>query len=186
MITDPGAPRPGVFTSVKPRVTTTTYVGTVTISDTITTGWWPWQSVFGEGRGEGSGAGRGDEEALEGSALQVGVGYFETSPRPDGAWEYGIMLHEDDRGRGVDVLGLDEDDGSSSSSSIVILRPCHLVYQTARRSILLAPPANAFSGLWSSVRRRHGFLAVVALTSILSKFLIVLLSNVPYRVTQTF
>ncbi|KAI1488915.1 hypothetical protein F5X96DRAFT_45226 [Biscogniauxia mediterranea] len=29
--------------------------------------------------------------------------------------------------------------------------------QTARRSILLAPPANAFSGLWSSVRRRHGF-----------------------------
>ncbi|KAI5928210.1 hypothetical protein F4810DRAFT_719863 [Camillea tinctor] len=78
---------------------------------------------------------------------------------------------------------------SSFFDSIAILSPYHLLSsspQTARRSILLAPPTNAFSGLWSSIRRRHGFLAVVALTSILSEFLTVFLSNVPYRVNQTF
>ncbi|KAI1101401.1 hypothetical protein F4804DRAFT_12006 [Jackrogersella minutella] len=29
--------------------------------------------------------------------------------------------------------------------------------QHARRSILLAPPTKAFSGLWSVIRRRHNF-----------------------------
>lgn len=72
---------------------------------------------------------------------------------------------------------------------IAILSPYQLLAnspQHARRSILLAPPTNAFSGLVSSVRRRHGFLAVVALTSILSEFLTIFLSNIPYRVTQTY
>ncbi|KAI0598657.1 hypothetical protein F4775DRAFT_553791 [Biscogniauxia sp. FL1348] len=239
--------------------------------------------------GEGGTGGEEEEGVVLGEAMKrllkhrrFKLGYFKTSP--DGAWEYGIMLHEDDRG-GVDVLGLDDDDGSGSSSSssssdvqaarrggrydagtskketkrhlpflmlgyagrllllfvlcgllalilyynntggdtpferfmdsesfgvrflftgvgvvisffwslffdsIAILSPYHLLSnspQTARRSILLAPPTNAFSGLWSSVRRRHGFLAVVALTSILSEFLTMFLSNVPYRVTQTF
>ncbi|KAF3071243.1 hypothetical protein GL218_00614 [Daldinia childiae] len=78
---------------------------------------------------------------------------------------------------------------ASFFSSIAVLSPYQLLAsspQHARRSILLAPPTNAFSGLLSSVRRRHGFLAVVALTSILSEFLTVFLSNIPYRVTQTF
>ncbi|KAI0854031.1 hypothetical protein F5Y00DRAFT_224340 [Daldinia vernicosa] len=78
---------------------------------------------------------------------------------------------------------------ASFFSSIAILSPYQLLAsspQHARRSILLAPPTNAFSGLLSSVRRRHGFLAVVALTSILSEFLTIFLSNIPYRVTQTF
>ncbi|KAI2632658.1 hypothetical protein GGS26DRAFT_85697 [Hypomontagnella submonticulosa] len=78
---------------------------------------------------------------------------------------------------------------ASFFSSIAILSPYQLLAnspQHARRSILLAPPTNAFSGLVSSVRRRHGFLAVVALTSILSEFLTIFLSNIPYRVTQTY
>ncbi|KAI1480607.1 hypothetical protein F4774DRAFT_377857 [Daldinia eschscholtzii] len=78
---------------------------------------------------------------------------------------------------------------ASFFSSIAILSPYQLLAnspQHARRSILLAPPTNAFSGLLSSVRRRHVFLAVVASTSILSEFLTIFLSNIPYRVTQTF
>ncbi|KAI8964813.1 hypothetical protein F5Y11DRAFT_71337 [Daldinia sp. FL1419] len=78
---------------------------------------------------------------------------------------------------------------ASFFSSIAILSPYQLLAnspQHARRSILLAPPTNAFSGLLSSVKRRHGFLAVVASTSILSEFLTIFLSNIPFRVTQTF
>ncbi|XXG96339.1 hypothetical protein Hte_002621 [Hypoxylon texense] len=78
---------------------------------------------------------------------------------------------------------------ASFFSSIAILSPYQLLAkspQHARRSILLAPPTNAFSGLWSSVRRRHGFLAVVAVTSILSEFLTIFLGNIPFRVTQTY
>ncbi|KAI1456518.1 hypothetical protein F4805DRAFT_226957 [Annulohypoxylon moriforme] len=78
---------------------------------------------------------------------------------------------------------------ASFFSSIAILSPYQLLAsspQQARRSILLAPPTNAFSGLWSAIRRRHSFLAVVAVTSILSEFLTIFLSNVPFRVTQTF
>ncbi|KAI1769766.1 hypothetical protein F4818DRAFT_456612 [Hypoxylon cercidicola] len=73
-------------------------------------------------------------------------------------------------------------------SSIAILSPYQLLAkspQHARRSILLAPPTNAFSGLWSSIRRRHGFLAVVALASILSEFLTIFLGNIPFQITQT-
>lgn len=78
---------------------------------------------------------------------------------------------------------------ASFFSSIAMLSPYQLLAsspQQARRSILLAPPTNAFSGLWSAIRRRHSFLAIVAVTSILSEFLTIFLSNVPYRVTQTF
>ncbi|OTB08920.1 hypothetical protein M426DRAFT_6952 [Hypoxylon sp. CI-4A] len=78
---------------------------------------------------------------------------------------------------------------ASFFGSIAILSPYQLLAkspQHARHSILLAPPTNAFSGLWSAVRRRDTFLAIVALTSILSEFLTIFLSNIPYRVTQTF
>ncbi|KAI5860405.1 hypothetical protein GGS23DRAFT_613962 [Durotheca rogersii] len=74
-------------------------------------------------------------------------------------------------------------------SSIAVVSPYKLLAsgpQRAGRSILLAPPTNAFSGLWSALRRRHGFLAAAAATSILSEFLTVFLSNVPFRVTQTY
>ncbi|CAJ2512122.1 Uu.00g077470.m01.CDS01 [Anthostomella pinea] len=78
---------------------------------------------------------------------------------------------------------------ASFFNSIAIMSPYQQLAQSpqqARRSILVAPPTNAFSGLWSSIRRRHGFLAVVALTSILSEFLTIFLGNIPFRVTQTF
>ena len=72
---------------------------------------------------------------------------------------------------------------------IAVLSPYHLLEQKpqpAQRSILLAPPTNPVSGLWTAVRRRHGYLAVVALTAVLSEFLPILLSEVPFRVSQTF
>jgi len=57
--------------------------------------------------------------------------------------------------------------------------------QPARRSVLLAPPTNPFSGLITAVRRRHAFLILVALVAILSEFLPLLLSQIPWRVSQT-
>ncbi|KAK9778073.1 hypothetical protein SCAR479_05399 [Seiridium cardinale] len=50
---------------------------------------------------------------------------------------------------------------------------------------LLSPPANPFSGVVSGCRRRHTFLALVDLTAVLSEFLTMFLSNIPFRVTQT-
>ncbi|RYO77878.1 hypothetical protein DL764_010169 [Monosporascus ibericus] len=78
---------------------------------------------------------------------------------------------------------------SSFFDSVAVFSPYHLLAQAPRsagRSILLAPPTNAFSGLWSAVRRHDGFLAVVALTSILSELLPVLLAEIPFRVSQTY
>ncbi|KAI0513066.1 hypothetical protein F5B22DRAFT_285910 [Xylaria bambusicola] len=56
----------------------------------------------------------------------------------------------------------------------------------ASKSILLAPPTNAFSGLWHSIRTRRFFLGVVSLASILSESLGIFLGNVRFQVTQTF
>ncbi|KAJ2981097.1 hypothetical protein NUW58_g4710 [Xylaria curta] len=56
----------------------------------------------------------------------------------------------------------------------------------AGESILLAPPSNAFSGLWHAVRTRRAFLGLVSLASILSESLSIFLGNVPFQVTQTF
>ncbi|RYP47636.1 hypothetical protein DL768_006334 [Monosporascus sp. mg162] len=78
---------------------------------------------------------------------------------------------------------------SAFFNSVAVLSPYHLLArapQSAGRSILLAPPTNAFSGLWSAIRRRDGFLAVVALTSVLSELLPVLLAEIPFRVSQTY
>jgi hypothetical protein len=69
------------------------------------------------------------------------------------------------------------------------MSPYHLLSsrpQYARHSILLSPPTNAFSGIYSGIRRHHSFLAIVGLTSVLSEFLTIFLANVPFRVTQTF
>ena len=38
----------------------------------------------------------------------------------------------------------------------------------------------------SAVKQRHGFLITVAFTAILAEFMPILLSNVPFRVTQTW
>ncbi|KAI0418768.1 hypothetical protein F5X98DRAFT_109463 [Xylaria grammica] len=56
----------------------------------------------------------------------------------------------------------------------------------ASQSILRASPTNAFSGLRHAAQTRRSFLGIVSLASIFAQFLSIFLSNVPYRVTQTF
>ncbi|KAI0204021.1 hypothetical protein F4808DRAFT_448795 [Astrocystis sublimbata] len=56
----------------------------------------------------------------------------------------------------------------------------------AAQSVLLAPPTNAFSGLWHSIRTRRIFLGLVSLTSIFSESLGLFLGNVRFQVTQTY
>lgn len=72
---------------------------------------------------------------------------------------------------------------------MAVLSPYQLLSQgpqPAGRSVVLSPPLNAFSGILSAARRRHRYLVTVAFTAILSEFLPLLLSNVPFRVTQTW
>ncbi|KAK4044078.1 hypothetical protein C8A01DRAFT_43014 [Parachaetomium inaequale] len=74
-------------------------------------------------------------------------------------------------------------------TSLAVLSPYELLPQSPQRpqrSITLSPPLNAFSGIVSAVKQRHGFLIVVAFTAILAEFMPILLSNVPFRVTQTW
>ncbi|KAI1758059.1 hypothetical protein F4782DRAFT_476279 [Xylaria castorea] len=57
--------------------------------------------------------------------------------------------------------------------------------RTAQHSIAISPPTNSFSGFRSAILERDIFLGVVSVAGILSEFLPILLSNVPYQVTQT-
>ncbi|KAI1345818.1 hypothetical protein F5Y01DRAFT_308778 [Xylaria sp. FL0043] len=57
--------------------------------------------------------------------------------------------------------------------------------RTARHSIEISPPTNYFSGLVSAVQERDPYMSLVSLFGVLSEFLPILLSNVPYQVTQT-
>ncbi|KAI0441076.1 hypothetical protein F4803DRAFT_563346 [Xylaria telfairii] len=78
---------------------------------------------------------------------------------------------------------------SSFFDGVAMIGPYQLLSrkpQPAGRSIILAPPTNAFSGLWYAVRTRSVFLALVAVASILSESLSIFLSNVPFKVTQTY
>ncbi|KAI1131821.1 hypothetical protein F5Y10DRAFT_285311 [Nemania abortiva] len=77
---------------------------------------------------------------------------------------------------------------SSFYEAVAILSQYRLLAskpQNTSRSILLAPPTNAFSGLWHAIRTRRVFLGVTGLASVLSEFLGIFLSNVPFQVTQT-
>ncbi|KAI0451706.1 hypothetical protein F5B21DRAFT_485820 [Xylaria acuta] len=78
---------------------------------------------------------------------------------------------------------------SSFYSAVAIMIPYQMLTerpQEASQSILLAPPTNPFSGLWHAARTHRLFLGVVSLASILSQFLSIFLSNVPFQITQTF
>jgi len=57
--------------------------------------------------------------------------------------------------------------------------------QPAARSILCSPPTNPFTGIYTAAKQRHVFLFAVSFAAILSEFLPVLLSNVPFSLTQT-
>ncbi|AEO70555.1 uncharacterized protein THITE_2122172 [Thermothielavioides terrestris NRRL 8126] len=70
-------------------------------------------------------------------------------------------------------------------STMTAFRLLSLSTQPARTSILLTPSTNPFSGLYSAVRHRLPFPAAVSLAAILSEFLPVLLSNVPFNLAQT-
>ncbi|KAI0539354.1 hypothetical protein GGR58DRAFT_524655 [Xylaria digitata] len=78
---------------------------------------------------------------------------------------------------------------SSFFSAVAIMTSYQVLAERPReacQSILLASPTNAFSGLWHATRTRRGFLGIVSLASIFSQSLSIFLSNVPFRVTQTF
>ncbi|KAK7417884.1 hypothetical protein QQZ08_011465 [Neonectria magnoliae] len=57
--------------------------------------------------------------------------------------------------------------------------------QSASNSVLLTRPTNPFSGIWSAVKHGQLFPAVIALMTILSEFMPILLANIPYTITQT-
>ena len=58
--------------------------------------------------------------------------------------------------------------------------------QPAARSILLSPATNPFSGIYTAVKQRHLFLFATSFAAILSEFLPVLLSNVPFNLAQPY
>lgn len=56
--------------------------------------------------------------------------------------------------------------------------------QPASNSVLLTRPTNGFSGFYSAVKHGQIFPAVVALMTILSEFMPILLTNIPYTLSQ--
>ncbi|KAK4231148.1 Zonadhesin [Podospora fimiseda] len=72
--------------------------------------------------------------------------------------------------------------------SVSIMTPWQIMAkqtQTAQRSILFSPSTNPFSGFYSAIKHRHLFLLCTSVAAILSEFLPVLLSNVPFSLHQT-
>ncbi len=57
--------------------------------------------------------------------------------------------------------------------------------QNAAKSILLTRPTSAFYGVYAGARQRSTLLLVTALMALASEFLPILLSNIPYTLTQT-
>lgn len=58
--------------------------------------------------------------------------------------------------------------------------------QDAPSSILLTLPTNVFPGLWLALRHGNVAMGVVALWGVLTKFAPVLLSNIPFQISQTW
>jgi hypothetical protein len=56
--------------------------------------------------------------------------------------------------------------------------------QPPDRSILVTRPTNEFYGIYAALKQRQPYLFVVALMTILAEFLPILLTNVPYSLTQ--
>lgn len=57
--------------------------------------------------------------------------------------------------------------------------------QLASDSILVTRPTNGFSGFWAALKHRQIYPGVVALMAILSEFMPILLTNVPFGLNQT-
>ena len=74
-------------------------------------------------------------------------------------------------------------------AGIVIMQSYQNLAQTPRRphlSVLSAPPTNAFSGLWFSIRRGDWFIALMAIITIAAEALPILFANVPFKITTLF
>ncbi|KAK0654754.1 hypothetical protein B0T16DRAFT_383791 [Cercophora newfieldiana] len=57
----------------------------------------------------------------------------------------------------------------------------------AEKAMLLTSPATTpYTGLWIAIRQRNWLVAAVALLAILSKFMPIMLSNIPFRNVQTW
>ena len=56
--------------------------------------------------------------------------------------------------------------------------------QPPERSILISRPTNGFFGVYAAFRERNVFLLLVAVMTVASEFLPILLSNVPHTLTQ--
>ncbi|KAK3941797.1 hypothetical protein QBC46DRAFT_381465 [Diplogelasinospora grovesii] len=72
--------------------------------------------------------------------------------------------------------------------SVSVMAPYQIMAkrtQPPERSILFTPSTNPFSGIITAVKKRHVFFGVVCAVAILSEFLPILLSNVPFSLTQT-
>lgn len=72
---------------------------------------------------------------------------------------------------------------------VSVMTPYQLIArrtQPAERSILFSPSTNPFSGIYAAVKHRHIFLFAVSFAAILSEFLPVLLSNIPFSLSQTY
>ncbi|KAE8447900.1 hypothetical protein EG329_010129 [Mollisiaceae sp. DMI_Dod_QoI] len=74
-------------------------------------------------------------------------------------------------------------------SRITRMDPYKDLSQPRRRSnfsISASSATTVFQGLWRAIRNRNLFTGAVASAGILSKFMPLLLSNIPYRITQTW
>ncbi|RTE75165.1 hypothetical protein BHE90_010359 [Fusarium euwallaceae] len=72
-------------------------------------------------------------------------------------------------------------------NSIAMIMPYQVMSrgaQTAANSVLLTRPTNGVSGFWSAIKHGQLFAAIVAVMNILSEFMPILLSNIPYSLSQ--
>ncbi|RMJ16127.1 hypothetical protein CDV36_004167 [Fusarium kuroshium] len=72
-------------------------------------------------------------------------------------------------------------------NSIAMIMPYQVMSrgaQTAANSVLLTRSTNGVSGFWSAIKHGQLFAAIVAVMNILSEFMPILLSNIPYSLSQ--
>ncbi|RSL47154.1 hypothetical protein CEP54_013547 [Fusarium duplospermum] len=72
-------------------------------------------------------------------------------------------------------------------NSIAMIMPYQVMSrgaQTAANSVLLTRPTNGVSGFWSAIKHGQLFAAIVSTMNILSEFMPILLSNIPYSLSQ--
>ncbi|RSM20526.1 hypothetical protein CDV31_000503 [Fusarium ambrosium] len=76
---------------------------------------------------------------------------------------------------------------NSQTFGIAMIMPYQVMSrgaQTATNSVLLTRPTNGVSGFWSAIKHGQLFAAIVAIMNILSEFMPILLSNIPYSLSQ--